>query len=264
MTRTVRALRGVATAGTALAGLVLAASAWLRLNTVFDLTDRSVSLLAPAAQDTVRMVHRLSASAVGALVLLVVVLALAGGAWRRRVLAPVLVSVAATVVLALIGPLTPGYVHDWVTQVNVLAGVGLLLSFWWLRETLLTPPAPVPGRDPIASLGLVAYAVQFSLGAWSSALALHSSHGARLWHMGFALGAVALVGASLRQSAAQGASCGRVGFACSVLALQCMMGLTMAAAPSPVLGLLHALGTPLLGMCLVSLAVRRAKHAPTS
>jgi len=136
-----QSLQAIGTVGAVVALVILAMSALLRLTTVFAADGHTVSTLPGMVEDTARLIHRLAASTVGLLALWATVLC-----WRQRRLLPhavipVVALVAATLVLALIGPLTPGYRFTAVTVANVLGGTVLLASCWWLRERLAAAPA---------------------------------------------------------------------------------------------------------------------------
>ena len=143
----IRVLRAIGTFGSILALTILGASILLRLTTVFGADGGALSQLPSDVENAIRMVHRLSASNVGILALVAAVLG-----WKNRsavphAMKPIMWIIAATVLLAVIGPLTPGYRFSAVTIANVVAGTVLVDACWWLREKLVVTPGPVAAWD---------------------------------------------------------------------------------------------------------------------
>ena len=253
-----RTLLGIGTAGSALGLVILGVSILLRLTTVFANDGHPVSTLPAAIENAVRLLHRLAASGVALLALWATVLC-----WMRRPLVagdvmPTAWIVAATVLLAAIGPLTTGYRFTAVTVANVVAGTVLLMSFWWLRESLAATPTRRHARDPLLIPALLVFLAHVGLGAAASALSVRGIRWLAFVHMGSAVLVIVFVGALLW------ARCGRApltrlaGVMTLLLAAQAALGLAlMAADPRPPwLGFAHAMLSPLLAAGLVSVAVR--------
>ena len=164
-----RACYALATIGTVLALLILATSLLLRLATQATLDGHTESVLAPAIEQASRMVHRLSASSVGVLALLALLMCFRKpglGPCMKQAIAWVLVT---TVGLAVIGPLTPGYRIEAITVFNVALGSLLLMGFWSLREfTRATRERPKP-LTRIALLTLAALVLHIATGAGAAA-----------------------------------------------------------------------------------------------
>ncbi len=157
------------TAGAALALVILGASVLLRLTTQWDSSGVAVSTLVPAIERAVRLTHRLTASGVGLLAIVVSVLV-----WLRRrapgsFWMPTAWMVGATVLLAAIGPLTPGYRYASVTVANVVAGTILLMSCWWLREAAALGAGTATARHPWLTAGVLAFLAHIGSGAAASA-----------------------------------------------------------------------------------------------
>lgn len=253
-----KALQAIGSVGAALALTILGASILLRLATVLGADGTQISLLPTAVEDTTRMVHRLSASAVGLLALAASVLC-----WRRRkelprIVYPTVLLVGVTVLLALIGPLTPGYRYSIVTVANVAAGTVLLMACWWLREVLAAVPASQTLRHPLLRPALAAFLVHVCLGATASALEMRGVHWPALVHTGSAVLTTLLVSSVLWDRREHAHLAGIVGAMTAVLTLQTVLGIVLLWVDArPIwLGFSHAMLSPLLAGGLVSLAVR--------
>jgi cytochrome c oxidase assembly protein subunit 15 len=119
------------------------------------------------------VIHRLSASLLGFIVLGLLYMAIRGrGAQGSGILAPLLVS-GLTVFLAILGYNTPSPDLPLVTLGNLLAGMAMLALLWWIsqRSLLVDEVENYTGKSikPWAILGLIILIVQISLGAWTSA-----------------------------------------------------------------------------------------------
>lgn len=249
---------------TLLALVVLTASAGLRLGTVWSVSDGARSVLAPSVQGGVRLLHRLAAGGLGALAL--------GFAWlalrRRYALSSASRLLAGTVVLtvlvlAVIGPLTPGYRHAWVTVANVVLGTVLAGACWGLAARLRgagmgLPPPTSQRADALVALCLL---TQVLLGATASdgAMRLGALPDTAFVHAFFALVVVLILGWWLWQQRAIDGLGLRVRVAGVLLGIQCALGLAAALNASVVmaLGLAHAVGSALLVACCADLCVRR-------
>lgn len=253
-----RSLRVIGTAGSALALVILGVSILLRLTTQFSEDGHPVSALPAGIESAVRMLHRLAASGVALLALWAT-----GLCWMRRPLRAMAVMpttwiVAATLLLAAIGPLTSGYRFAAVTVANVVVGTVLLMSFWWLREALAAMPTKIRSRDPLLLPALLAVLVHIGVGAAASALEMRGIRWVALIHMGSAVLVVVLVGALLWTRHGRPPLIRLVATTTLLLAAQVVLGIVlMRLGQRPVeVGFLHAMLSPLLAACLVSVAVR--------
>lgn len=256
-TPSVRSLRTIGAIGSILALIILGASIVLRLTTIFGADGAALSQLSSEVENAIRMVHRLSASSVGILALTAAVLG-----WKNRTLTPRLVKpiawiVAATVLLAVIGPLTPGYRFSAVTIANVVAGTVLVAACWWLRETLVVAPIPA-AWDSMLSLTMAVFAAHVSLGAASSAYAVRGSHWVAFLHTGSAMLTTLLLASILWDRRLRPALSVRIRVMAGLLGLQLVLGMVslwMDVRPVA-LGFVHAMVSALLAAGLVSIAVR--------
>lgn len=253
-----RTLLAIGTTGSALALVILGVSILLRLTTLFADDGHPLSTLPDTLESAVRLLHRLAASGVGLLALWATVLC-----WIRRPLVakavmPTAWIVAATVLLAAIGPLTPGYRFATVTVANVVGGTVLLMACWWLREALATAPAHRQARDPLLLPALLVFLAHVGIGAAASALSVRGMRWVAFMHMGSAVLVVIFVGSLLWTRYGRARLTRLVGAMTLLLVAQIALGLAlMAADPRPVwLGFLHAMLSPLLAAGLVSIAVR--------
>ena len=189
-----RRLARVAAVGAAFALVVVAASALLRLGTVLDAGGNPSSLLAPALQSAARLAHRVCASAVGlaALAAVLLVLRVRPVPCARR--APLAAAVLCTLMLAAIGPYTPGYRHVGVTVANAVLGIALAASL-----AALAAQASRPGsRARLATrLALLAVLIEAALGTAGSAAAMHGRLAFEPLHvaLGPVVGAIVVVAA---------------------------------------------------------------------
>ena len=261
-----RTLLAIGTAGSALALVILGVSILLRLTTLFAEDGHPISALPAGVESAVRMLHRLAASGVGLLALWAT-----GLCWRRRPLRakaamPITWIVAATVLLAAIGPLTPGYRFTAVTVANVVGGTVLLMSFWWLREALAAAPTGTRGRDPMLLPALLAFLAHVGVGAAASALEMRGIRWVALIHMGSAVFVVVLFGALLWARHGRPPLTRLVTTTTLLLAAQAVLGIVlMGLDQRPVwLGLLHAMMSPLLAASLVSIAARDSTGGQTT
>lgn len=255
-----RVLQIAGAVGSVLALAILGASILLRLTTAVGEDGVLASTLSPAVEGAIRLVHRLSASGVGLLALLATLLC-----WRRPAVAvairPTAGIVAATVVLALIGPLTPGYRYAAVTVANVVGGTVLLASFWWLRESLATATLRIPPGHPMLRTTFGVLFLHVGLGAAASALEMRAIHWVAFLHVGTAMLTSLLVGAILWDRRAYKPLAQWVRTLAAVLVAQVVLGLLLlwiGGRPPPALGLVHAMLSPLLAVGLVSIAQRDA------
>ncbi|MDD5323898.1 MAG: hypothetical protein PHR71_01085 [Polaromonas sp.] len=261
-----RSLQVIGTAGSALALAILGASILLRLTTLFSEGGHPVSALPAGIESAVRILHRLAASGVALLALWAVGLCWMRRPLRAKAVMPTTWIVAATVLLAAIGPLTPGYRFTAVTVANVVVGTVLLMSFWWLREALVAMPAKIRSRDPLLLPALLAFLAHVGVGAAASALEMRGIRWVALIHMGSAVLVVVLVGALLWARHGRPTLTRLVATTTLLLAAQAVLGIVlMGLDQRPVgLGFLHAMLSPLLAAGLVSVAVRDSTGGRTT
>lgn len=253
-----RTLLAIGTTGSALALVILGVSILLRLTTVFANDGHLLSTLPAAIESAVRMLHRLAASGVGLLALWATVLC-----WMRRPLVakavmPTAWIVAATVLLAAIGPLTPGYRITAVTVANVVGGTVLLMACWWLRESMAAAPTRRHARDPLLIPALLVFLAHVGIGAAASVLDMRGIRWVAFIHMGSAVFVIIFVGALLWARHGRAPLTRLVCVMTLLLAAQAALGLAlMGTDQRPVwLGFLHAMLSPLLAGGIVSLATR--------
>lgn len=251
--------------GSVLALAILGTSIFLRLTTAVGEGGVLASTLPSTVEGVARMVHRLSASGVGLLALLATVLC-----WRRPAVAlairPTVGVVAATVVLAVIGPLTPGYRFATVTVANVVGGTVLLASFWWLRESLATGHTRRPPGHPMLFVTLLVFFLHVGLGAAASALEMRAIHWVAFLHVGTAMLTSMLVGSILWDRREHQPLAKLVGALAALLAAQLALGLLLlwVGGRPPGLGLVHAMLSPLLLAGLISMAQRDTIERPAT
>lgn len=262
----VRALRTIGTAGAALALVILAASILLRLTTGFGAESQPISALPSAAEGAIRLVHRVAASGAGLLALWAVILC-----WTKRrfvagALGPTAWIATATVMLAVIGPLTPGYRFLAVTVANVVGGMVLLMAFWWLRESLAAAPPSRRSSDPLLTIAFVAYLAHAGSGAAASALEIRGIRWVAFVHLGTAMLATMFVGAILWELRGRHALGRIVRSMAFLLAMQLVFGLaTLWIDHRPVwMSFIHAMLALFFAVGLVSIAVRDPDRDPNS
>ena len=178
-----RILPRVGACGALLTVVILAITVLLRLTTRLE-GGEMVSALGPEVGEGARIVHRIAAGAVGVLAALALVTA------RTRASFAV---VGLTLLLALVGRYSAGYLSDAATVVNVAGGIALVAAFWRLRV-----PAPSgPDLAVALALGLLLTAAVF--GAATDAAAMRGERAFGPLHLGFGvLFAVAALAAAWR------------------------------------------------------------------
>ena len=253
-----RWLYTIGTCGAVLALTILAASMLLRLTSHFGSDGQVISTLSAIVENTIRMAHRLAASGVGLLALGAVFLC-----WTRRplsatVVMPINCMVAATIVLAIIGPLTPGYRIAAITIVNVGGGMVLLMTFWWLREAVATQALVGKSVEPLLRATIFVFLAQIATGAAASAFEMHGMRGFALLHLGTALLAVMFIGASILARRREPILAAWTLATTALLVAQVVLGLVlMWLGTRPLwLAYLHGMLSPLLAIALVSMATR--------
>lgn len=251
-------LQRIGACGSGLALTILGASMLLRLTTVFALDGHAISSLPPGIEYATRLLHRLAASGVALLALCAVTLC-----WIRRSSAaqltrPTAWIVASTVILALIGPLTPGYRLSAITVVNVTGGMVLLMAFWWLRESVITAATM---HQPVAAFSwaaIIAFVAHVGTGAAASAWEMHAVRWPAFVHLASLVLCLILIGVIWLEFRRERLLAPWTAALASLLAIQLLVGYLMMWQDSRPLGLtfLHAMLSSLLAMALVSLAVR--------
>lgn len=253
-----RGLLLIGTFGALLALLILGSSMLLRLNTQFATDGAALSTLSPAIENAARLLHRLSASGVGVLAITAAVLL-----WIRRPLParyanPLKWIIATTLLLSVIGPLTPGYRVAAVTVGNVAGGMALLVACWWLRESVVLPICRQPKTDPLPRFALAVFMAQVATGALASAGLMRESPGFAIVHLGTALLATMSIGA-LAWSRRRIPECSRASIVVTGLLLaQVALGLVLMAQGKAAVSLsyLHGMLSPFMAMSLVPLVLR--------
>ncbi len=253
-----RWLQAIGTVGAVLALVILGASMLLRLTTIFGVEGQPISTLPISAENAIRLAHRLAAAAVG---LLALCLAIIG--WTRRplpspLLTPITWIVLSTVMLAIIGPLTPGYRLTTVTVANVVGGMVLLMAFWSLRESAVTKRLNGNPVEPLLSLAILVFLAHIATGAAASAFEMHNVRWLVFVHIGTAMLATMFIGASLwdrRHDASVGCW---IATTAGLMTLQVALGCAlMWIGTRPTwLAYVHGMLSPLLAITLVSLANR--------
>lgn len=241
--------------GAVLAFTILGASILLRLTTTFATDGATVSLLPSAIEDATRLVHRLAAAGLGLLALVAAILCVMQRTRLPQAVKPVVWMVACTVLLAVIGPLTPGYRYHSVTVANVMTGTVLLMACWWLRVVLVSAPTIAKPMQPMVRGTLALLVVHVGLGAAASAFAARGTHWVSFVHSGSAMLTLMLVGSIVwdRRNVARL----RTPLLCAAALLVCQLVLGVSALWAdgrPIwLGFVHAMLSPLLAAGLVSI-----------
>jgi len=258
--RTAHTLARVGLWGALLTLAILAASVLLRLTTLIDADGAAHSRLPELVETMARLAHRIAAMGVTVIALLAAMIAFTARPAPRGRIAAVALILALTVILAILGRYTPGYKAAAVTLGNVVGGMLLACSFWWLRESAASPAAPSdPRAAALAVIAFVALLVQSALGALSSAMALRGAHDLEALHAttGVALAVLALFAAFPHRNRARTVLPARA--VAIAVGFQLAFGAWMALSPDPrpwVLAWLQAMMACVLGLALVCLAVR--------
>ena len=253
-----RRLQTVGAFGAVLALVILGASMLLRLTTIFGADGQTISTLPPAIESATRMVHRLAASGVGLLAAGAVFLC-----WVRRplpghIVKPIASIVVATAVLAVIGPLTPGYRVAAVTVGNVLGGMVLLIAFWWLRESVAADSAARKPVDGLLRAAIIVFLLHVTTGAAASANQMHGIRWFAFVHLGTAMLSIMFVGASLWDHRREPSLAAWSAATTILMVAQSGLGFALIwhGSRPAWLGLLHGMLSPMLAIALVSLAIR--------
>ena len=246
--------------GTLLSLAILSASVVLRLKSVIDANGHAVSLLDPDTEYAIRLLHRLSATRAGLITLTVLILS-----WRLRdtglrVCKPALCIAFSVLLLSIIGPLTSGYMYGGITVLNVLAGMLMLMAFWWLSETIATSDQTLQtGQQPDAVHPVFLWLMlHIASGAAASAWYMVGMHWPVLLHLLTLAPLLALAG---RKSTKPNTQAGLTGFALAaglVAGLQLVSGgvLLWQAQRTFAANLLHAVSAYLLMLLLVTSSMR--------
>lgn len=258
-------LQRIGTLGSLLALAILGASMLLRLTTVLSADGQPLASLPTAPEYATRLVHRLAASGVAILALCAVVLCWTQRRSSSHMAKPVAWIVASTVILAVIGPLTPGYRLGVITVVNVTLGMLLLMAFWWLRESIASAATV---RQPVAAfswLVIIGFLLHVATGAAASAWEMHGVRWPAVVHLGSLLLWMILIGALLPGFHRQRWLDRRCWTVLGLLVLQLLLGYAlMRQQPRPIwLSYSHAMLAPVLALALVSLVLRGSTRVKT-
>ncbi|MBL0123961.1 MAG: hypothetical protein IPP88_14960 [Betaproteobacteria bacterium] len=253
-----RGLRTTGTIGALLALAILGTSMLLRLATFFGTDGHSITTLSPQLEGALRLTHRLTASGVGLLAIYTVILC-----WTRRPLPSQLVKpiawmVAATVFLAVIGPLTTGYQITAVTVSNVVGGMVLLMAFVWLRESVSFDPRPRKPIEPLLRATIFVFLLHVATGAAASASEMHGIRWFAFLHLGTALLSTMFIGATLWYRRCDRLMARRVAVTAWLTVTLLMLGFLMMwlGARPTWLAFVHGMLSPLLAIPLASMAAR--------
>jgi uncharacterized membrane protein len=251
-------LRRLGLIGTVLSLAILTASAVLRLTTIIDAQGYALSQLVPEVESAVRMMHRISATLVALIALAVLILS-----WRLlksniKVMKPALWIACSVLILSIAGPLTNGYRHGFVTVINVVIGMVMLMSFWWLSESLFhiihrSHQIPVEAK---VSPSLVTLAVHIASGAGASAWFMYGMRWPTWVHV-FTLFPL-LAFAAIKPSSYCQSKASYLFIASLVVGLQFISGVTLLWQEQRSLGfsVLHAITSYLLTLMFVSVIFR--------
>lgn len=260
-------LRWAGLVGAMLAWVVLAASILLRMGSQFEADGVLVSPLPPALEQGARGVHRIAASGSGLLALLCLVAGLKLRHTHPGIRKPIVVIVAVTLLLAVIGPLTPGYRYAWVTVCNVWGGTVLVAGFWWLQRVVACGTATP--MNTWMQWTWVVWLTHIALGAAASAQIMRGQHWISFVHSGTAMLAALMLAACLRDAWQSLQSKSLVRAMAAALMMQMVLGtaaLWLALVPIA-LGTLHALLSVFLTIGIVALSIPRSaaasERAPT-
>ncbi|MBL8525589.1 MAG: hypothetical protein JNN20_18060 [Betaproteobacteria bacterium] len=259
-----RGLQLIGGFGALLAILILGSSMLLRLNTQFATDGAALSTLPPAIENAARLLHRLSASGVGVLAITAAALLRIRRPLLTRYANPLKWIIATTVLLSVIGPLTPGYRVAAITVGNVAGGMALLAACWWLRESVALPMRAQPNADPLPTLTLAVFMAQVATGALASAGLMRESPGFAIVHLGSAILATMFIGA-LAWSRRKAPECALVSIVVAGLLLaQVGLGVALMAQGKAAVALayVHGMLSPLMATSLVSLVLRNVPAPP--
>ena len=255
-----RWLQAIGTVGAVLALVILGASMLLRLTTIFGVDGHTISTLPASVEHAIRLAHRLAAATVGLLALWAAIIS-----WTRRPLpspfiAPIAWIVLSTVMLAIIGPLTPGYRLTPVTIGNVVGGMVLLMAFWSLRESAVSTLLTRNPVEPLLIITILIFLAHVATGAAASAFDMHNIRWFVFVHIGTALLTTMFVGASVWERRRDASSAGWTVATAGLMVLQVALGCAlMWLGTRPTwLAYVHGMLSPLLAITLVSLANRGA------
>ena len=255
-----RWLQRIGTFGAVLALVILGTSMLLRLTTIFGVDGHTISTLPGSVENAIRLAHRLAAAAVGMLALCVAIIS-----WTRRPLpspfmTPIAWIVVSTVMLAIIGPLTPGYRLTIVTVCNVVGGMVLLMAFWSLRESTVNKLLARNPVEPLLLIAILVFLAHVAAGAAASAFDMHNVRWFVFVHIGTAMLTTMFVGASLWDRRLDASIADWTVATASLMVLQMALGCAlMWLGTRPTwLAYVHGMLSPLLAITLVSLANRGA------
>ncbi len=253
-----RGPRAIGTLGALLALAILGTSMLLRLATFFGTDGHAITTLSPGLEGALRLTHRLTASGVGLLAIYAVILCWTRRPLPSRVVKPIAWMVAATVFLAVIGPLTTGYQITAVTVSNVVGGMVLLMAFVWLRESVNFDALPRRPIEPLLRATIFVFLLHVATGAAASANEMHGIRWFAFLHLGTALLSAMFIGATLWDRRCDRSMAGRVVMATWTMAMLLVLGFAMTwLGARPIwLAFVHGMLSPLLAIALVSMAAR--------
>lgn len=246
------------TAGAALALVILGASVLLRLTTEFDPSGAPVSTLPSSIENAVRLTHRITAASVGLIAIGLTLMCGLRKATLTHAFKPTACIVAATVLLAVIGPLTPGYRYATVTVANVVGGSILLMSCWWLRECSAYGTAQSSGKNAALAVAIFSFLTHIASGAATSALHVRGMDWMAYVHIGSAVLFLFTAGEILWARSNQPMATKRVNILTGILLLQITIGiLLMWLGRQPIwLAVVHALVSQIFAAGLVSVSLQ--------
>lgn len=259
-------LRRIGGIGTALALAILGASMLLRLTTAFSVDGQAYSTLPPVIEQATRLLHRLAAAGVGLLAMFAV-----AQSWKHRKnsvqpAGPTFWIVGMTVILAVVGPLTPGYKLSAITVVNVGCGMLLLMAFWWLRESIVAASASVSKIRAIGVFSwtaLLFFVLHVGTGAAASAWEMKGVRWPAFVHLGSLIVCIILIGKLVILRRRQYLLIRYTTAVEVIFVMQFLTGyvLMWQDQRAVILSFLHGMLSPALAMALVSL-LQRNRHSP--
>ena len=255
-------MRRLSLTGTLLSLAILTASAVLRLTTIIDAQGYASSQLVPEVESAVRMMHRISATLVALIALAVLILSRRLLKSSIKVMKPALWIAGSVLILSIAGPLTSGYRHGFVTVINVVIGMVMLMSFWWLYESLfhiIHRIQEIPVKDEV-SPALLTLTVHIASGAAASAWFMYGMRWPTWIHV-FTLFPL-LAFAAIKPSIYRQSKVSYLFIASLVIGLQFISGVTLLWQEQRSLGfsVLHAITSYLLTLMLVSAIFRQNRE----
>lgn len=251
-------LEVIGTIGAALSLIILGTSVLLRLTTEFDPNGALVSILPSSIENAARLTHRITASCVGLTAVALSFLCWRGRATIKHAFKPTAGVIVATVVLAAIGPLTPGYRYASITIANVVVGSALLMSFWWLRGISARSIAQGGNQHSLPTMTIFLFFVHIASGAAASAFHMRGIHWIAYLHIASALLFLFTAGDILWVHSKQSGATKLAYRVTGVLILQITIGLLLIClTKQPIwLAVVHALVSQIFAAGLISVTLR--------